>query len=392
MSSLDDLIGGILIGASLFLTSHSVLRMLLMQIDSSQRWEFPVMNGAMLLNEIAVMIYMFASENFISNSSVWLMWLSAVNNLAYFISKPLALWLSYLRCRSVFPQWRKADWFHFSFLGVRTVELFGIFVCNLIVNIACNGSYTLNNQCAGFLWVGKIRDVSAPIWRIYYIISESIFFVAIFRFLIRRTTLLGTNSDENVMNIVRYQRLQATIFGFDLILLIAMSIYRMIYVFSSGPSYQYAELFSTALTFFNLTEFGLSLRTLYKSTNDSNNTRAISQPGNSKAPSSTTANAPHRFERNRTISSINSISEDDYEPKDVEKLQMNKVNPEYNWNQYSYTASPNTISQHSAIEYSPPPPHRSTGFTQAIQITSLFPSSSITTNYLGSQKIGNNSH
>ncbi|KAJ1550630.1 hypothetical protein HK096_005883, partial [Nowakowskiella sp. JEL0078] len=53
-----------------------------------------------------------------------------------------------------------------------------------------------------------------------------------------------------------------------------MSVYRMIYVFSSGPSYQYAELFSTALTFFNLSEFGLNLRVLYKTSAGSTNQKS----------------------------------------------------------------------------------------------------------------------
>ncbi|KAJ3126614.1 hypothetical protein HK098_007369 [Nowakowskiella sp. JEL0407] len=283
LSSLENLIGGVLIGASMFLTVHSILRMSLMNI--TKRWEFPFMNGAMVVNEVAIMFYMFASEKvFGSNSGNWLLWLSVVNNFAYFISKPLALWLAYLRCRSVFPEWRKADWFHYSFMGIRTIELFGIFICNIIVNTACQGNYYLNKQCEGFLYVGKIRDLSAPIWRIYYIISESIFFYAIFRFLFQRKT------EETKTKLVRYRRMQAIIFGADLILLVAMSIYRMIYVFGTGPSYQYAELFSTALTFFNLTEFGLNLRVLYSKTDTTyqnshgTSSKALSKPDNPASP------------------------------------------------------------------------------------------------------------
>ncbi|KAG0083799.1 hypothetical protein BGZ92_010474, partial [Podila epicladia] len=66
------------------------------------------------------------------------------------------------------------------------------------------------------------------------------------------------------LKLIQYRRLQTSLFTVDLILLIFMSIYRIIGIFNKAlPTYVYYELFSSTLTIFNLTEFGLNIRMLF---------------------------------------------------------------------------------------------------------------------------------
>ncbi|KAJ3130244.1 hypothetical protein HK098_004291 [Nowakowskiella sp. JEL0407] len=171
-TSAENLVGGVLIGASIFLTVHSIMRMSLMNI--TKRWEFPFMNGAMVINEVAMLFYMFASE-----------------------------------------------------------KVFG----SIILVIRGQQLRLLRIQTAGAL--ARVSPLS------------------------------------------------------------------------QCPSYQYAELFSTAFTFFNLTEFGLNLRVLYSKTDTSNaqnsksqsvNTKIISKPNNdSPSPGAT---APKRSYSATSMSSL----------------------------------------------------------------------------------------
>ncbi|KAI8602731.1 hypothetical protein EDD21DRAFT_371016 [Dissophora ornata] len=64
--------------------------------------------------------------------------------------------------------------------------------------------------------------------------------------------------------LMQHRRLQTSLFTIDLILLIFMSIYRIIGIFDTHlPTYVYYELFSSTLTIFTLTEFGLNIRMLF---------------------------------------------------------------------------------------------------------------------------------
>ncbi|KAF9432929.1 hypothetical protein BGZ76_010125 [Entomortierella beljakovae] len=167
------------------------------------------------------------------------------------------MYLAYLRCSAVFPAFQKVDWLHYSLFAFRAIELLAIVVINIIQNHLCNGSVAPETQCAKYAIAWTFRDAGAPVFRIYYIICEAIFYVKLFK------TLKGMNPGKNPQ-LVQYRRLQTTLFTVDLALLVFMSIYRIIGIFDKNlPTYVYYELFSSTLTIFNLTEFGLNIRILF---------------------------------------------------------------------------------------------------------------------------------
>ncbi|KAF9922788.1 hypothetical protein FBU30_007091 [Linnemannia zychae] len=183
------------------------------------------------------------------------------------------MYLAYLRCSAVFPAFRKLDWLHYFLIGFRAIELFAIIIINIVQNYLCNGSVAAGTRCAPLAIAWTFRDAGAPIFRGYYILCEGIFYIKLFR------TLKGMSGGKN-KQLRQYRQLQTSLFTVDLILLIFMSIYRIIGIFDKTlPTYVYIELFSSTLTIFTLTEFGLNIRILFNTVADAKtNSEATSSP------------------------------------------------------------------------------------------------------------------
>lgn len=196
--SLEDLIGSALCGLSFVLTMHSLLRMTFLQRSPSKYHLFPIINIAQLANEIALLLLVFSDTYYLN--STWGLWLNVVNNASYFIVKPTILYLAYLRCRAVWPQYKKADIFHYGMIGLRAAELFVVLVINVTDTVMCNGLY-VGTQCEPMNLIWQLRNGFAPVFRFYYIISEGIFYYKLFRGLNAITT-------ERNSNVLCYSRLQ----------------------------------------------------------------------------------------------------------------------------------------------------------------------------------------
>ncbi|KAF9434102.1 hypothetical protein BGZ76_008548 [Entomortierella beljakovae] len=251
----DALLGSLLVGASLILTIHSLARMVFLKRTASKYHLFPIINVAQLVNEFAVFFLITTAFDTISFEAA--LWLNVVNNIAYFITKPTTMYLAYLRCSAVFPAFRKFDWLHYFLIGFRALELFAIIIVNIIQNQLCDGSVAQGTRCENLAIAWTIRDAGAPVFRFYYILCEAIFYYKLF------TTLKGMSHGKNI-ELMQYRRLQTSLFTIDLALLFFMSIYRIIGIFDKTlPTYVYYELFSSTLTIFTLTEFGLNIRMLF---------------------------------------------------------------------------------------------------------------------------------
>ncbi|KAG0330928.1 hypothetical protein BG004_001902 [Podila humilis] len=251
----DTVLGALLVGASIVLTVHSLSRMVFLKRSGSKYYMFPIINIAQFVNEWAVFLLITTAFGTISHKTA--LWLNVLNNVAYFITKPTTMYLAYLRCSAVYPAFRKADWFHYFLIGFRALELFVIIFINIVQNEVCDGSVAKGTRCENLAIAWTFRDAGAPVFRGYYIVCEAIFYYKLF------TTLNGMSKGKNI-ELMQYRRLQTSLFTVDLIFLIFMSIYRIIGIFNTQLStYVYYELFSSTLTIFNLTEFGLNIRMLF---------------------------------------------------------------------------------------------------------------------------------
>ncbi|KAG0244390.1 hypothetical protein BGX31_009219 [Mortierella sp. GBA43] len=258
--TMDEIVGSLLTGASMILTMHSLSRMIFMRRSGSRYNLFPIINIAQFINQICIFTLITMAFNSISLRTA--LWTNVIINLAYFVTKPTAMYLAYLRCSSVYPPFRKVDILHYILIGARAVELFSIIIVNTVQNSLCNGSAAKGTRCEHLAIAWTLRDAGAPIFRFYYILCEAIFYVKLF------TTLKGMTQGKNTA-LIQYRRLQTTLFTIDLILLIAMSVYRILGIFDKAlPTYVYYELFSSTLTIFNLTEFGLNIRILFNNVNE----------------------------------------------------------------------------------------------------------------------------
>lgn len=273
----DTVFGALLVGASIVLTVHSLSRMIFLKRSGSKYYMFPIINVAQFVNEWAVFLLITAAFGTISHKTA--LWLNVLNNVAYFITKPTTMYLAYLRCSAVYPAFRKADWFHYFLIGFRAIELFAIIFINIVQNELCDGSVAKGTRCAPLAIAWTFRDAGAPVFRGYYIVCEAIFYYKLF------TTLKGMSKGKNI-ELMQYRRLQTSLFTIDLIFLIFMSIYRIIGIFDTNlATYVYYELFSSTLTIFNLTEFGLNIRMLFNTvTVDSRSNPATGDRGYAAGP------------------------------------------------------------------------------------------------------------
>lgn len=274
---IDTLTGTLLVGASLVLSLHSLSRMIFLKRTASKLHLFPIINVSQFINEIAVFLLITTAFGTISFQTA--LWLNVINNVAYFITKPTTMYLAYLRCSAVYPAFRKLDWLHYFLIGFRAIELFGIVIVNIIQNQLCDGSVAKGTRCENLAIAWTFRDAGAPVFRFYYIICEAIFYYKLFK------TLKGMSQGKNV-ELMQYRRLQTSLFTLDLILLIFMSIYRIIGIFDTHlPTYVYYELFSSTLTIFNLTEFGLNIRMLFNTVSEARIQNGSAPDGPSKKSS-----------------------------------------------------------------------------------------------------------
>ncbi|KAG0321107.1 hypothetical protein BGZ97_012098 [Linnemannia gamsii] len=234
--------------------------MVFLRRSGSKYHLFPIINIAQFINEFAVFFLITTAFDLISFDAA--LWLNVINNICYFVTKPTTMYLAYLRCSAVFPAFKKLDWLHYFLIGFRAIELFVIVIINIVQNYLCNGSVAAGTRCAPLAVAWTFRDAGAPIFRGYYILCEGIFYIKLFR------TLKGMSAGKNIQ-LRQYRQLQTSLFTVDLILLIFMSIYRIIGIFDKSlPTYVYIELFSSTLTIFTLTEFGLNIRILFNTVQD----------------------------------------------------------------------------------------------------------------------------
>ncbi|KAF9941227.1 hypothetical protein BGZ65_004472 [Modicella reniformis] len=234
---------------------HSLSRMIFLRRTASKYHLFAVINVAQFTNQALIFLLITMAFNTISFDTAH--WIDMAIHLGYFVTKPTAMYLAYLRCSAVFPKFCKLDWLHHLLIGARAIELLVIVVINILQNCLCRGSAGGDARCESLAIAWTFRNAAAPVFRLYYIICEAIFYVQLF------TTLKGMSQGKNEA-VVQYRRLQTSLFTIDLILLISMSIYRIVGIFDKTlPTYVYYELFSSTLTIFNLTEFGLNIRILF---------------------------------------------------------------------------------------------------------------------------------
>ncbi|KAF9280252.1 hypothetical protein BGZ68_007348 [Mortierella alpina] len=267
---INEIVGLILIGASIVLSLHSLIRMLFMRRTASKFHLFPIINATQFVNQWCVFFLVTAAIDTVSFRTA--LWLNVVNNFAYFITKPAMMYLAYLRCSAVYPAFTKADWLHYSLIAFRAVELFGIVVINVLQNYMCNGSVAPGTQCERLAIAWTLQDAFAPLFRLYYIVCEGIFYAVLFR------TLHGMAAGQENTGLIRYRRMQTTMLTLDMLLLVFMSIYRVMTNFIHLPTYVYLELFSSTLTIFNLTEFGLNIRVLFYIVADANENSDAGSP------------------------------------------------------------------------------------------------------------------
>jgi hypothetical protein len=250
--------------------------MIFLRRTASKYHLFPIINVAQLVNQFCVFFLITTAFDVISFHTA--LWLNVINNVAYFITKPTTMYLAYLRCSAVFPAFRKVQWLHYFLIGFRGVELFVIIIVNIVQNQLCDGSVERGTRCEGLAIAWTFRDAGAPIFRFYYIICEAVFYYKLF------TTLKGMSQGKN-LELLQYRRLQTSLFTIDLIILIFMSIYRIIGIFNANlPTYVYYELFSSTLTIFTLTEFGLNIRMLFNTVHGDGRSHSDAVSGGVRGP------------------------------------------------------------------------------------------------------------
>ncbi|CAG8492910.1 13032_t:CDS:2 [Ambispora leptoticha] len=227
---------GLVIGA-LILSIFSLLRMLILRNAASKYLLFPTINMLLILAEINTLVQIFVIMH-LDDPKITMI-TKTINDLLYLLSKPIILYLAYERCRAVFQPYQKFPWAHYAFFFIRIAQIFSVLVGDIIYIIRCD--YDMKDTDLSIL--KKIRDGYAPIPRIYYIFN-------------------GSKEEKKILN---YRRLQAISFVIDLLLLSAMIIYRLINTFEIVPTYDYADVFCTAFTVFNMTQFGVTIPKLFKS-------------------------------------------------------------------------------------------------------------------------------
>ncbi|CAG8620265.1 7418_t:CDS:2, partial [Ambispora gerdemannii] len=241
-----------LVTGALILSAFSLIRMLILRNAASKYLLFPIINTLLILVEINTLVQIFIIIH--SDNARLQLLTKTINDFLYLLSKPIILYLAYERCRTVFRPYQKYPWAHYAFIFLRIAQIFSVLVGDIIY--IERGDYNMGSHDLSIL--KKIRDGYAPVPRIYYIVSETIFFVLLFK------TLRVSGGSKEDGKILYYRRLQAISFSVDLSLLSAMIIYRLINTFEIVPTYDYVDVFCTAFTVFNMTQFGVKIPKLFK--------------------------------------------------------------------------------------------------------------------------------
>ncbi|CAG8539574.1 1612_t:CDS:1 [Ambispora gerdemannii] len=260
MSSRDNTqewIGLGLLMSALFLTTYALARIIIKRTKASKFYLFPVINALIIITEINTLTRIFVLVVFSDDSTKALMITKTINDFFYLLAKPIILYLAYLRCKSVFKLWNKWPWLHYLFFLARIAQIFSVFVGDIIYIEKCNFDMA-NPRCNHLAILKTIRDAYAPVPRVYYMISETIFFVILFKSLRK---FGATKAEQKIM---KERRFQAVVFTIDLTLILGMILYRILNIFKSVPTYDYADEFCTAFTVYNMTRFGLTLPNLFK--------------------------------------------------------------------------------------------------------------------------------
>ncbi|KAG9295721.1 hypothetical protein G9A89_001738 [Geosiphon pyriformis] len=251
----EEWIGSVVVSAALVLTIQTAVRIYLQKSRPAKFYLFPLICMLMFLTEINTLTRIFLLIFYPTDKAFMIT--KTVNDFLYLIAKPTILYLARLRCKSVFKPWGKYPWLHFSFFGARVAQIFSVFIGDIIYIGKCD--YNMKHPaCASLSILKVIRDAFAPLPRLYYMVSETIFFIVLFRALKNFVPSQGQES------MIRYRRFQAVIFIIDLGFIMTMIVYRVINIFSTTlPTYDYIDEFFTAFTVFNMTQFGLTLPRLF---------------------------------------------------------------------------------------------------------------------------------
>ncbi|CAG8488765.1 10207_t:CDS:1 [Dentiscutata erythropus] len=295
-----------LVGAALIITFQSFFRMLIIDtVDDTikdKMWLFCLMNLTALIAEFSSFMMIVASsycsdpDNFSSECSNWFYiarptcksfcldnyyvtscyLADSIRSAFYIISKTALLHLAFERCKSVYHLYKTKEFkfFHLIISGLRISELILLVVINMFDFVKCKGEYCNpdHTECLFVPVVTNIREIIVHFFRLYYIISESIFYYYLF------SIILETPSKEVIPNKymkkkkeVIYERkrreviYQILLFAFDIIQLAAIGIYRILRLYYKTNNYLdlkpniYANILSTAITISVMTRFGLNL-------------------------------------------------------------------------------------------------------------------------------------
>ncbi|CAG8847863.1 9047_t:CDS:1, partial [Racocetra persica] len=121
-----------------------------------------------------------------------------------------------------------------------------IFIISIIDSIQCSGTYC-SPLCSAILLVYRIRESIVIVFRLYYIIAESLFYKKLFY------EIKKIRNDTNTFRTLYHQ---TALFTIDIIQLTAICVFRTARLLGADiPTYTYAELFSTAFTIFVMTKF-----------------------------------------------------------------------------------------------------------------------------------------
>ncbi|CAG8491224.1 25344_t:CDS:1 [Dentiscutata erythropus] len=244
--------------------SHAVVKLAI------NKWNFLLftVNVAIIVNEIFMLFQVVASSNCsninssdncnISNavsfsrctdhSSVRMYYMiEIIKFFGYLIAKPGMLHLAYLRCSSVFKPFKKPAVirFHYSIMAVRVLEIAILATTSITDLIKCQGSYC-EPECSYIPTISFAREAAVPIFVIYYIIAEFIFYMKLFKVI--REIYNDGNTQRDLYH-------QAALFTIDILQLSAMCVYRLVGLVVNLPTYRYAEVFSIAFTIFVMTKF-----------------------------------------------------------------------------------------------------------------------------------------
>ncbi|CAG8505534.1 3406_t:CDS:2 [Ambispora leptoticha] len=253
---LINLIGTVLIGVALSLTSHSYLRLKILKTNGHDIPLLNIANICSLVNEFVIIGVNYANEGLIGISSR--PWLSFLSNFTYFIGKPAMLYLAYLRAAYVYKKYEKHEWLHLSVCICRGISLVVMMIVDLMLYRSQCNDIGNSERCYLLKTLRKVDTAFTPIWKCYYIVAEVIFFSSLARM------LKGINK-RHEMKIVRYTRFQAFLFFTDIVQLFALSIYRGLTIFQDEDLISvYLECFSFAFTVYNMSQLGVTIPRVFR--------------------------------------------------------------------------------------------------------------------------------